>query len=276
MISAKTFKAVWAIIRPHQFYKTLIVFAPALFHGGRALLVLRMDLARIAVAWILASGVVYIFNDIHDLASDRTRPERMKRPLVRGDLSPRAASILGAGILLILLIYLWFLPHTLAPYVVGYLILNFFYTMGLKGETGLQQGMVAVGFWLRLKSGAMPVTPIPLTTWATVFTLGLAYFLSALKYVGRRQEDTASRWLGVGLSGALSLVALTSLCMHRGAEGTLLHPEWPPLLCLVCMHRIGVRAFRDDMRREMAHGFFGDVVILGCLTLFVLILVRGW
>jgi len=58
-----------------------------------------------------------------------------------------------------------------------YLAINLGYSLGLKRFVGVRQLCVAVGFWLRLKSGASPVTDIPLTVWASMFTLGLAYHL---------------------------------------------------------------------------------------------------
>ena len=59
-----------------------------------------------------------------------------------------------------------------------YLAINLGYSLGLKRFVGVRQLCVAVGFWLRLKSGASPVTDIPLTVWASMFTLGLAYRLA--------------------------------------------------------------------------------------------------
>lgn len=275
MIRFKLFRNAWGILRPRQAYKAAIVFAPAVFHGSGAIGVLWPNLLRIALAWFLASGVVYIFNDLHDLAEDRGRPERASRPLVKGDISPGGAKLLAFGLLAILLVFLLFQPRVVAFYTLGYIALNIAYTCGLKKQVGLQQALVAVGFWMRLKCGAEPVVPVHLTAWAAIFTLGLAYFLNALKLVGRRLEDTASQWLGVGLAGALALVSLTTLCIFRGIEGTLRHPEWPPLLCLVCMHRVAADTFRETNRQEQGNSFFKDKLTIACLAMFTVIMLMG-
>jgi len=272
MLRLPRLRAIIATLRPSQAYKAAIVFAPALFHGNGSLWVNLPDLSLIALAWVLTSGLVYVVNDLVDLKEDRLRPERADRPLVRGDLGAFQAAALVIALLVILIPVGFFVPHRALPFMGFYVLLNAFYALGLKRQAGVRQGIIAVGFWLRLSSGSSPVTPIPLTAWASIFTLGMAYFLNCLKD-GETTKGQRSRWLAAGLAGALTLVALTSLCIYRSLSGTLAHPELPPLLCLISMHRVASHSGDPDVLREQSRSIFKDWVVIGCLIAFAVLMV---
>ena len=264
------------MLRPNQFYKASIVWLPALFHGAGAIRREAPLLLQVTLAWILASGCIYILNDFLDLKEDRSNPLRADRPLASGSISPTLA--LGVGLLSLLLLGLlaYRLPLSLAWLLGGYFALNLAYSLGLKQSFGLRQMIVAVGFWLRLKAGAEPVTSVPLTPWAAMFTLGLAYFLTSMKGFGTIPSGQATkRWamgLGAGLAGALALTALASLTLKRAAEGRMNFPEMPPILCLLGMHRFAYHSSLPESQREQATAIFKDPVILGAIAAFALLL----
>lgn len=265
-----------SMLRPSQFYKASIVWLPALFHGAGSIGREAGLLTQLTLAWVLASGCVYIFNDFMDRHEDRTNPVRLDRSFASGGVEP-ALAFAFAMMLLLLLAFLAFRFPTAAWWLIGgYLLMNVAYSMGLKKHLGLRQMMVAVGFWLRLKSGAEPITDVVLTPWAAMFTLGLAYFLTTMKGFGLiPDESSAKRWamgLGAGLAGALALTALTSLTLKRAAEGKMSLPELPPILCLVAMHRFVHHSCLPDNQREQAAAIFKDPVILGAILAFALLL----
>lgn len=264
------------MLRPSQSYKASIVWLPALFHGAGALQREAGLLLQLTGAWILASGCVYILNDFLDQQEDRANPFRADRPLASGGVRPVVA--LGFGLMLLFMLGLLAsqFPTSARWLLGGYLALNVGYSLGLKQHLGLRQLMVAVGFWLRLKSGAEPVTAVALTPWAAMFTLGLAYFLTSMKGFGAIPTgQTAKRWamgLGAGLAGALALTALTSLTLKRAAEGRMTLPEMPPILCLLGMHRFAYHSCLPENQREQAAAIFKDPVILGAIATFALLL----
>jgi 4-hydroxybenzoate polyprenyltransferase len=263
-----------ALVRPFQAYKAAIVWLPALFYGHGALRVHAGTLALAALAWWLASSCVYILNDLNDAARDRTRPERRFRPLASGDLSVRQALALGLAALACLLAVLTRLPVRVAVLVALYGAFNLAYGLGLKECLGARQAIVAIGFWLRLQSGAAPVVPIPLTPWAALFTLGLAYYLNCLKGLSAYAQDQHRGYrfamgLGAGLAGCLALTSLVAICLKRGVEGTMTWPELPPLLCLVGMHRVAFASFGERQAREQALGFLADPVTILAIVGFV-------
>jgi len=260
------------LLRPIQIYKTLIVLLPSLFHGGNAL---GSNLPRLAWAmldWAFASALVYVLNDILDRGQDRLNPSRCHRPLADGTIGVPAASVLAALLTAALALLLHRGPADLVFYIYLYLVLNLGYSLGLKRQVGLRQLLVALGFWLRLKSGAAPVVPVPLTLWASIFTLGLAYHLNCLKGLGTlgpaQDRLRTTQQAAAVLAGGLALVALTSLCLKRGLEGTLALPELPPLFCLVALHRGLLRASEAQEERDQARTLFLDPVILACILGF--------
>lgn len=228
------------------------------------------------VAWVVASSMVYVLNDLLDHHEDKANALRIGRPLASGEVSRREAVGVLSFLTFLLLVILLLLPSSSWPMILGYLGLNLAYSLGLKKQMGLRQLLVALGFWLRLKSGASPVTPIILTAWASMFTLGLAYFLTTLKGFGAIPVDQgAKRWatgIGAAMAGALALTALTSLTLKRAAEGHLAFPEFPPALCLLGMHRFVFHCCLPENQQEQAMAIFKDPVLIGAMVLFGLLL----
>ncbi|WP_005032192.1 UbiA family prenyltransferase [Holophaga foetida] len=273
-------RALLRLLRPTQHYKAGIIWLPAFFHGLGAFRTQAPDLVGITLVWILAASLVYVLNDVADLESDRHRSDRLHRPLASGALS-RGHALAYAGFLALLLaLALTRFPGRLALLVGIYLLLNLGYSLGLKRHLGLQQAIIALGFWLRLQSGADPMVSIPLTPWASLFTLGLAYYLNCMKGLHRRTHEAHRPFrfamgLGAGLAGSLALAALVAICLRRGLDGSLRLPELPPLFCLVGMHRVAFQSWSPVKAREQSSAFFGDWVTLGAMALFALVFIWG-
>ena len=81
--------ALLEAMRPRQWIKNLILFAPLLF--ARQLNDFGAAARAVAAASVfcLLSGAVYLFNDLRDLESDRLHPAKSRRPLASGRLGAR-------------------------------------------------------------------------------------------------------------------------------------------------------------------------------------------
>jgi len=273
-------RALLKLLRPFQHYKAGIIWLPAFFHGFGAFRTHAPQLVGITLVWMVTASLVYVLNDVADLEADRNRPDRAHRPLVSGALSPRSAWVLSGVLALVLALALPHFPARLATLIGIYLLLNLGYTLGLKRHLGLQQAIIALGFWLRLQSGTTPMVPIPLTPWAALFTLGLAYYLNCLKGLHQRTHDSHRPYrfamgLGAGLAGSLALAALVAICLKRGMEGSMHMPELPPLFCLVGMHRVAFQSWAPGSAKEQSSTFFGDWVTLGAMVLFAVAFLWG-
>ena len=101
------FKNYFILTRPFQWVKNVIIFIPLIF--AKKLFVLdAFVLSSIAfVSFILASSIIYIFNDICDLEKDKKHPIKKNRPLANNSLKKKDAYlliILLLGLLLLVLL----------------------------------------------------------------------------------------------------------------------------------------------------------------------------
>jgi decaprenyl-phosphate phosphoribosyltransferase len=177
----------WQIIiaaRPIHWTKNLSVFAALMFSG---LLFSETHFNTVVYAFFafgFATSATYIFNDILDVENDRFHPIKSKRPLASGALSPAVASVsavMSASIALYIASYLnslFFLA------LFGYLILQVFYSLGLKNIPTIDILIIATGFIIRVYSGAF-VIDAHLSVWFLLCVISVALFLAA----GKRRSE---------------------------------------------------------------------------------------
>ena len=176
--------ALLRAMRPKQWTKNLLVFAPLLF--GRKIGDLdSLALATAAFAlFCILSGAVYLINDVVDINQDREHPRKRKRPIASGQISPFAA-ITAAVIMAPLSIVGCFLINSNTGVVaITYFSLTLAYHFSLKHIVILDALVVATGFVLRVVVGTAAIS-VEMSPWILLCTLLLALFLSFAK---RRQE----------------------------------------------------------------------------------------
>lgn len=94
---AETFKLVVKQMRPKQWAKNLIVYAPLLF-AGRMSDPAGLEAATGAfAAFCLVSSGIYILNDVADVEADRVHPTKKNRPIASGRLNIKLAMCVGAA-----------------------------------------------------------------------------------------------------------------------------------------------------------------------------------
>jgi 4-hydroxybenzoate polyprenyltransferase len=171
-------------LRPKQWVKNVFIFAPMIFslHMFQTGYIWRSLLAFMLFS--LATGAMYVFNDILDRDKDRLHPVKKERPIAAGRLEarvalPLAAALLGGVLLLILRFNREF--FLIAVFYVG---LNLLYSLFLKSVVIIDIMVIALGFVLRVMIGGA-VNAIFLFPWILISTFLLAIFLALIK---RRQE----------------------------------------------------------------------------------------
>jgi 4-hydroxybenzoate polyprenyltransferase len=179
--------ALLASLRPHQWTKNLIIFAPLaltknLFDPASAI--------RSLAAFVLfcgLSGTIYLINDLVDVERDRLHPRKRHRPIASGQLSKAlalgAALVLGLGCLSLSLA----LGLTFALAALVYLVLNLAYSFWLKEVLILDAISVSLCFVIRAAAGALAI-PVDVSDWLPILTILLALFLTLCK---RRHELTS-------------------------------------------------------------------------------------
>lgn len=144
-------KSIWEydsrILRPYQWMKNIVFFLPAvtsvgLYDYNRLWLVLP----TFSIMSLLAS-VVYIFNDIADLESDRNYPAKSKRCFASGEVSVKFGFSIALLLLAMAVIVLIAWRPSTWLYFTTYFILTVGYTMILK-EIAILDLFVLVSFYL--------------------------------------------------------------------------------------------------------------------------------
>ncbi len=168
--------ALLKTMRPKQWTKNVVVFAPLVFDEklfqpalfGRTMLAF--------ILFCLISSTVYIINDLVDIEKDRQHPKKRLRPLPAGVLSPRLA-VAAAGVFIVvsLPLALW-LDRGFSLILLSYLLLNVAYSFYLKHLVIIDVLVIATGFVLRVAGGVAVVGVERFSPWLyLVVTLGALF-----------------------------------------------------------------------------------------------------
>jgi 4-hydroxybenzoate polyprenyltransferase len=140
-----------------------------------------------AVAFSLAASAIYVFNDMVDRERDREHPEKRRRPLASGQVSPTQALLLAGACLIVALVFAAAASLAVLAIVSAYVLLNVAYSLRLKYIVLLDVFIVATGFMLRILAGTLGVGIAP-SHWMMLCGLMLTLFLGFAK---RRAELNA-------------------------------------------------------------------------------------
>lgn len=183
-VGSNKFLACLRVMRPKQWTKNLIAYAPLLFAAKAHNLLLLQNATLCVVSFCFVSSAVYIINDIFDREADKLHPRKCKRPIASGEISLATAWTLAALLAPTGLILSFLLRPSLALVVLAYLLLTVAYSMVLKHAAILDVLSIAAGFLLRAVAGAVAVR-VPMSGWFLLCTGLGAIFLALEK---RRRE----------------------------------------------------------------------------------------
>ena len=172
-------------MRPHQWAKNTLVFAPLITsHQITSVVPLTMGLVAFA-AFNACASAIYILNDILDIEADRLHPRKKTRPFAAGELSipfglVSSALLLVAGLTLAGSAGSWALASILGVYV----LVTTAYSTWLKREPVVDVFVLAGLYVLRVVAGGVAAS-ITLSTWLLAFAL---FFFLSLAFVKRYAE----------------------------------------------------------------------------------------
>jgi decaprenyl-phosphate phosphoribosyltransferase len=172
------------LIRPKDWAKNLFMFVPVFF----AELLFNLDTVLSVLAgfgcFSLVASSIYIINDYRDIEDDKKHPVKCTRPLASGKISGTMAIVICVVLLAIGLGGAWLIRDKFA-FVLGiYFLLNLGYSFGLKHIPILDIIIIAIGFVLRVKAGAV-IARIGLSEWLTIMVFLLALFMA----IAKRRDD---------------------------------------------------------------------------------------
>jgi 4-hydroxybenzoate polyprenyltransferase len=172
------------LLRPYQWVKNVFVLVGLVFgHAWRDPSLAGAALWA-AIAFCLASGAAYAFNDACDAAQDREHPDKRERPVARGAVTQAQAIGVSALAAFASLAAAASAGWRVAAIAAFYLALSAAYTLWLKRVPLLDIGAIALGFMLRLLAGTLGIGIEP-SNWLIACGLLLTLFLGLAK---RRAE----------------------------------------------------------------------------------------
>ena len=172
------------LLRPKDWAKNFFLLIPLFFSGELFQWSKYPPLLMGIAAFSLIASSIYIINDYRDIKDDQKHPEKSKRPLASGAVSKTAAIIICALLILAGFSIAYFVRDKFLFILCIYFILNLAYCFGLKTIAVLDIIILAIGFVLRVKAGAVIIVT-GLSEWLTVMVFLLAIFMA----IGKRRDD---------------------------------------------------------------------------------------
>ena len=174
------FKNYFILTRPFQWVKNVIIFIPLIF----AKKLFELDafvLSSIAfVSFILASSIIYIFNDIYDLEKDKKHPIKKNRPLANNSLKKKDAYLLIILLLGLLLLVLLKSNISILGIIIIFFISNIFYSLYFKNVIIIDLIMVSFSYVLRVLAGSIIIN-VALSAWLLICVFSTSLFLISFK-----------------------------------------------------------------------------------------------
>ena len=202
--------ALFVALRPRQWTKNLLLFAGIVFAaevGDPG----RWARAMTAFAvYCAASSAAYLVNDLHDRASDRLHPVKRRRPIARGEVSPRTAVVAAAALGLLAVELAAALGLTALAFLAAFVALQGAYTLGLKHVVLIDVMVISSLFVVRAAAGADAVD-VRISPWLLVCTALLALFLALGKRRGELVLVGAERTPGRPVLEGYSLALVDQL-----------------------------------------------------------------
>ena len=156
--------ALLTAMRPRQWAKNALVLTPLLPAAQSVDLAALVGALVAFVAFCATASAVYLVNDVCDRAADRAHPVKRNRPVASGLVSVPQA-LVAAGLLALAGLALAMTRGPgLALVLVGYVVVQAAYCLGLKHEPVLELACVTSGFLLRAVAGGLGAG-IPLSHW---------------------------------------------------------------------------------------------------------------
>lgn len=199
------------MVRPHQWVKNILVFAPLFFAGAAANTSLIAPSVATFFSFCLLASAVYLFNDCMDRAADAQHPLKRSRPLPSGRVDAPSVFLLAFGLFAGSMIIGFSLGAVIVP-LLAYAILNVLYSTRLKHVVGVDLVSVASMHVLRVVAGGM-ATALVVSPWIVLCTFFGALFLVVGKRRGEFRHDAKRKVLLAYSKGSLDALLIIALAL---------------------------------------------------------------
>lgn len=173
-------KSLISLARPSHWIKNVVVLLPILFGMRYDDAAQWQHILTAGALFCLASSMIYIFNDIRDLQTDRLHPTKQFRPLASGQCSVRQAVIemivIAATACAIALV----IPKMVLAVIVAYVLLQLLYSLVLKDFVLVDVICISLGFVLRAVCGAVAID-VEISPWLFICLFTIFLFMGFCK-----------------------------------------------------------------------------------------------
>ena len=281
-------------LRPHQWSKNILVFAPLVAGHATG----RDELIATCIAFVsfsLCASSAYLLNDMIDMPNDRLHPTKRFRPLAAGAFPISHASVLMLLLLVGALATAAALPMAFRVIVVGYLGTTLIYSFFIKRLLILDVVTLGLLYTIRVLAGSA-ATGMLLSPWLFAFAM---FFFLYLAFVKRQAELLDSRAhegtlrgrsyqaqdlpVLTALGAASGYVSILIMALYISSENvTVLYqvPEGLWVLCILLLYwisRTTVITARGEMHEDpvvfalkdktsLIIGAIGGIVLVICST----------
>jgi 4-hydroxybenzoate polyprenyltransferase len=181
--------AILDSLRPRQWTKNLVLLAGVIFAQQFTDPASVLRALAACLLFCLASGAVYVFNDIRDVEQDRLHPYKRRRPIASGRLPVRIAWRVWASLLVGCLAAAALLGREFLGATVAFFVWNALYSTVLKKLPILDVVGIGVSFVIRALAGVLVLLPlhpeIDISPWLLICPFFLSLYLGFCK---RRDE----------------------------------------------------------------------------------------
>jgi 4-hydroxybenzoate polyprenyltransferase len=272
-------------MRPRQWIKNILLLAGLFFSREILHVPSILRAAGAFTVFCLASGAIYLINDLLDAPRDRLNPQKARRPIASGQLAsgPALVAAMASGLAALAGGYALSMPFGLCT--TAYLVMMIGYCAVLKNVFLIDALIIALGFVIRAVAGVIalrtPELQVPLTVWFVVCIIFLSLFLALCKRrgeLGRLDADAVQfRPVLAHYTTAVldQLVVLCATCavLSYTLYATNLKDPWMMLTTLPFviygvfryMHLVYARGSGDAPEEVLTH----DWPLLGCVLLWL-------
>jgi len=284
--------AVLRLLRPHQWVKNLLLFAPlVLAHElGNPARLRNVILAFVALC--ACASAAYVINDMLDMTADRLHPRKRHRPLAAGQITPSLGALLTVTLLLGgMLLSALTLPAAFTGLLGLYVLVSTAYTLWIKKKIIADVLTLSGLYTLRILAGGV-AADVAVSEWLLAFSLflftSLAFAKRATEIAGiadrgetwtlRRgystDDDSIIYTMGV-TNGYLAVLVLALYINSSHVREMYHHPNVLWLLCPMLMYwisRLWIFARRGTLHDDPVVFALQDRVSLAIAVLAALLI----
>jgi 4-hydroxybenzoate polyprenyltransferase len=171
-------------LRPHQWYKNLVVFIGIIFARKIDVPLYWYDVLAVFVLLCAFSGIAYVVNDIIDAKKDAMHPDKRRRPIASGKIGKVEALLAASVLFAASSLWAYMLGETTFLSMMAFFALGLLYNIYLKNVFLVDIITISVLFVVRAIIGVIVIN-VEITPWLILCT----FLLSLMLALGKRRKE---------------------------------------------------------------------------------------